>query len=64
MRREVPSVAAFVAEDEKVTAIVDILLKVFDFARCEDIFGGSQDKKMSLFDFFEVDGVLVESNLS
>jgi len=53
-----------VAEDEKVAAIVDILLKVFDLARCEDIFGGSQDKKMSLFDFFEVDGVLVESNLS
>lgn len=50
-------------EDEKVAAVVDILFEVFDLGGGEEVFGGGEDEEVCFFDFIEVDGVLVESDL-
>ena len=59
----VPAVASLVRENKQVAPIFDILLEILDFGGGEGIFGRGEDEELCFFDFIEIDGVLVKSNL-
>ena len=58
------AVSTFMSEDEEISSSLNILDETVDFIGREWVFGGGEDEEVGLFDFFEFDWILVQTNLN
>ena len=63
VRVGVPALSSFMGEDEEVTSVFNIFFEIFYFGGSEVLSGCGEDEEVGLFDFIEVDGIFVESDL-